>query len=106
MQGKESIKSIPLHTEQMNLAAVEPPLFSICGVSTMYLLGSIDFIGRNPDARTLMLCPCVLVLEDQWLPRENAHRYAGHLRSTLVRLFRRAVPKPDKRLSEGPNVSQ
>ena len=35
-------------------------------------------------------------LEDQWLPREHAHRHAGHIRSTLACIFRRAVPRPDQ----------
>lgn len=74
-------------------------MFAACGVSTMCLLGSSDCIGRNLDARTLMGVPALL--EDQWLPRDHAHRYAGHISSTLAYYLRRAVPKPDERMNEG-----
>ena len=39
MRGKGSIESSPSPTK---LANIEASLLAICGVSTMYLLGSID----------------------------------------------------------------
>lgn len=55
----------------------------------MHLSGSIDRIGGNLDARTpvrVLLLINATEQSGQWLPREHAHRDAGHIHSILASL--------------------
>lgn len=55
--------------------------------------------GRSCNS---LLINCSRKVEDQWLPREDADGYAGHLRTTvdLSHSF-----SSSRRMSEGPNFS-
>ena len=92
MQGRESNKSI---SSQAKLAAVEPAVLGrMRGKVVCTCLGSIDRIGGNLNARTLMqmfISPGISVAATR-----ACNRSAGHLQSILASPFVEPCRNPTK----------